>query len=417
MANSNPSLFRPYDPKRDRDSVLRIWRESHWLDWDSESDGRYLDIFLANTKARVADIEGTAECIVTSVPGNILHGDQDIPLDIVSSVTTSLVARKQGLASRLTAAIIAEGAEAGHTATALGMFEQGYYSRLGFGNGPYELKTSFNPSQIDIPSKARVPERLGIEHAADMHQALLQRWRSHGGVQISSIGHLEAELGWTDHGIGMGYRNKKGELTHFFWGEYKEEYGPLKINFLAYRNRQQLLELLALIRNFGDQLLSVQLVEPPHAQLQDFLTTPFREQNISQGGNYPSYSKAEAYWQIRINDVAGCLAKTRLRCSESVSFNAQLEDPITQYLDDRAGWNGVSGDYTIHLGQQCEASSGHTPNLPLMKASIGAFSRLWLGCANASTLSCSDTLDASQDLLDKLDRTLCLPLPKVGWEF
>lgn len=82
-----------------------------------------------------------------SVPGNILHLQDEISTGIVSAVTSSLIARKQGLASRLTAKIVAEDAESG-----------------------------------------------------------------------------------------LGYRDDLGELTHFVWGERKEESGPYKVGYLAYRD-------------------------------------------------------------------------------------------------------------------------------------------------------------------------------------
>ncbi len=140
-----------------------------------------------------------------SVPGNILHLQDEISTGIVSAVTSSLIARKQGLASRLTAKIVAEDAESG-----------------------------------------------------------------------------------------LGYRDDLGELTHFVWGERKKESGPYKISYLAYRDREQFLELLAFLKGLGDQIHCVQLVEPAHVQIQDMINEPFRHQKLSKGNEFQEFNKAQA---------------------------------------------------------------------------------------------------------------------------
>lgn len=410
-------ISRPYDPDRDQKAVHRIWRETDWIDRDDDDDTKYLDIFLSNSKALVAEINGTAECLVNSCPGTIRHQHNDISSVIVAAVTTSLIARKQGFASRLTAEIIAEAAETGLETAALGMFEQGYYSRLGFGTGPYEHMIQFDPAQLDLSIKPGIPERLGIDNYRDVHSALMKRWRGHGGVLVNPPEHVHAELGWTENPFGFGYRNSAGELTHFVWGEAKDEYGPYNITALAYRSREQLLELLALLKSLGDQVLSVRLTEPCHIQLQDLLSKPFRGQNTTKGGKYAESIIAEAYWQIRMNDIAACLAKTHLSDKPTLSFNLSLSDPIEAYLPAEQSWRGVGGDYVIHLGEQCAAEPGQKKTLPILSASVGGFSRLWLGCASANVIATSGEISGAQELLDQLDHSLSLPLPKTGWNF
>jgi hypothetical protein len=51
-----------------------------------------------------------------------------------------------------------------------------------------------------------------------------------------------------------------------------------------------------------------------------------------------------------------------------------------------------------------------------MKATVNAFTRLWLGVCPASSLAVTDDLQAPAVLLDELDRMLRLPQPHVGWE-
>jgi NAD(P)-dependent dehydrogenase (short-subunit alcohol dehydrogenase family) len=50
-------------------------------------------------------------------------------------------------------------------------------------------------------------------------------------------------------------------------------------------------------------------------------------------------------------------------------------------------------------------------------ASVGAFSRLWLGVRSATSLSWTDEFSGSPDLLAKLDHILCLPSPASDWDY
>jgi predicted acetyltransferase len=410
-------IIRPYQPDKDFANVRRIWEEIAWIDNDVENHPRVLESFLSNSNNLVAELNGEAECLVSACEGTIRHLEHTVPMQMISAVTTSMVARKQKLASRTTAQAIAEGAEAGLPISALGMFEQGYYTRLGFGNGSYEKTAQFNPAMLNIDTALPVPVRLDEKDFNDMHQAMLNRWRSHGSVQVLSAGHLHAELLWTEKPLGLGFRNDQGELTHFIWGSNKGEHGPFKISTMAYQNRQQLLELLALIKSLGNQLYVVHLTETQHIQLQDLLQEPFRSFNKTQGGKFQEEIKAEAWWQLRINDLKSCLASTRIPGRIEFSFNLTVAEPITQFLDKNRSWQGIGGDYTIRLGEECEAAEGHSAGLPLLKASTSGISRLWLGAASANRLATGGEIEGEQSLLDALDQTLSLPHPHPGWEF
>ncbi|MCH8175378.1 MAG: hypothetical protein IIC59_09385 [Proteobacteria bacterium] len=59
---------------------------------------------------------------------------------------------------------------------------------------------------------------------------------------------------WLETDFGLGCRDDLGGLTHFVWGERKEESGPYKVGYLAYRDREQFWELLALLKGLGDQI-------------------------------------------------------------------------------------------------------------------------------------------------------------------
>ena len=95
---------------------------------------------------------------------------------------------------------------------------------------------------------------------------------------------MKAELAWTENGFGLGYYDGK-DLSHFFWCEAKGENGPYQIVGMAYRNGDELLELLALIKAFGDQVSSVQLMEPPEVQLQSLLKQPFETAELRKRPN------------------------------------------------------------------------------------------------------------------------------------
>ena len=126
--------------------------------------------------------------------------------------------------------------------------------------------------------------------------------------------------------------------------------------------------------------------------------------------------KAIAYWQMRICDLPACMALTHLD-GKDVHFNIELDDPITRFLDSDSKWKGISGNYVVTLGVESSAAEGSDAKLPTMKASVGAFTRMWLGVLSAGSLAVSDQLVADEKLIADLDRILRLPDPKVDWEF
>ena len=125
---------------------------------------------------------------------------------------------------------------------------------------------------------------------------------------------------------------------------------------------------------------------------------------------------SSAYWQLRLLDLPKAISRTHL-ASEAVRFQLTLTDPIADYLPPAAPWQGVAGDYVIELGSKSSAVQGMDPHLPVVRASIGAFSRLWLGVRSATSLSWTDDLSASPEVLEALDRTLRLPAPASDWDY
>ena len=170
------------------------------------------------------------------------------------------------------------------------------------------------------------------------------------------------------------------------------------------------------MKSLGDQVSSFVMDEPPEIQFQDLLRQPFRHRTNTEGSKHAARHETRAYWQARMLDVAGCLAKTHLD-AEPVTFNLALRDPIAAHLDGTNAWNGCAGDYVVTLGGESAAETGRSPNLPTLNASVGAFTRLWLGVRNASSLTLTDDLAGDEALLRALDRTLRLPHPYLGWDF
>jgi len=407
--------YRTYDPEKDKDNVRRIWQETGWLEKGKEE---IMDTFIAAGKAIVADLDGEPECLVLSAPGTMRYLDGTLTLCAIAAVTTSRVARKQALARRLTAQAIANDvADEGAQVASLRMFEQGYYNQIGFGTGGYEHWLGFDPAELHVLRRARVPRRLKVEDAAKIHAARLARKQGHGACNLPML-MTKGDLLWTDNGFGLGYYDgPQGALTHCLWAGAKDvQHGPYEISLMLYQSGEQFLELMALLKNLGDQVRLVKMREPRDIQLQDLIVQPFKQRQMTQNSPFAAYMRASAYSQMRICDLQACLARTRLHV-DSVRFNLALSDPIAACLDGKSPWRGVGGDYVVTLGPSSGAERGTDAALPTLTASVGAFTRLWLGVRPASGLAITDDLSAPPALLDQLDRVLRLPEPKPDWDF
>jgi len=407
--------YRNYDPKRDKEAVHRIWGEVGWLEKGKEE---VMDLHVETGRAIVADVNNEAECLVTSVPGTVRYLNEELPFFGVTGVTTSRIARKQGLAKRLTAMMLAIESAEGALVSGLGMFEQGYYNQLGFGTGGYEHHIAFDPSQLNVRLKPRVPCRITTNDWAMVHTARLSRLRGHGSCNLNSPKLTRADMLVTKNGFGLGYYDSQANtLTHHFWCEAeKVGEGPYNIKWVSFQTWDQFLELMALIKSLGDQVRLVRMREPQGIQLQDLLNKPFKQYQVSAKSNFESIMRAEAYWQIRICDLIGCMARTHLQ-GDGMRFNLKLSDPINSLLDEKAPWHGLSGNYVITLGSSSAAEPGIDKTLPILTASVGSFTRMWLGVRPATGLAVTDQLSGPQELLKKLDWILRLPEPKFDWDF
>ena len=406
--------IRGYDPARDFDAVHRIWREVGWID-DSDGNKAALRRFGQMGDAEVGLIDGEAECFVHRTPGTIHYEDTALPLCAITAVTTSHVGRKQGFASTMTARALRSGAEAGAAVGALGMFEQGFYDRFGFGTGSYDHQLTFDPSSLRVAHVPyRTPVRVTPEDAADVQAAMAGRMKHHGAVVLDPVDLVAAELGWAENGYGLGYRDRDGRLTHFFAGELKGEHGPFRINAIAYQTTGQLMELLRLLREPSDQIHSVTMVEPAEVQLQVLIDNPMRERHRSLKSELESGNRGIAWWQLRVLDLHACVAATEWS-GAPVEFTLELSDPLAERFVE--GWRGIGGSYTVRVGTDAGVTNGATPGVPSLRCDVSAFTRLWFGVAPASSLAVTDRFDAPQELCGALDRALRLPPVIPGWMF
>ncbi|MHB0858140.1 MAG: GNAT family N-acetyltransferase [Anaerolineae bacterium] len=412
-------IIRPYDPARDEQAAIRMWREVGWLSND-ETDTRTRADWFGVVRGLVGEVQGSPECLVVNAPGDVRYQEEDLPLCGVAGVSTGFVARKQGLAARVTAQAVARDAADGAMVAALQMFEQGYYNQVGFGAGAYEHRLRFDPAQLRVSVRHRAATRFSGEDWQAMHAARLVRQRAHGNVNLYAPEFTKADLG--DHGggnaFGLGYCDTPDvRPSHLLWiNTSNMENGPYRVRWIAYRNNAEFLELMALLKSLGDQIFMVSMVEPGGIQFQDLLRQPFRQRSITDGSTFATGIKAQADWQMRICDLVGCLARTHLP-GGTVRFNLRLSDPITRYLPDDAPWRGVGGEYVVTMGPESEARPGQQAGLPTLSASVNAFSRLWLGVQPASGLAVTDDLQADPALLAQLDRVVRLPSPRLDWDF
>ena len=414
-------LIRAYDPSRDLDAVNRIWREVGWITDDDE--GEALGWFLDANNVEVGLLGDDAECAVAWLPGEIRYQGIDLPLCLVMAVTTSHIGRKHGFATAMTASALRAGAEDGAAVATLGMFEQGFYDRLGFGTGAYQHQVVLDPTTLAVDHVPyRQPLRIGHGDAEEIYALHRRRHRSHGGVVIHGAEAMRAELRWLKPPFGLGYRNAEGRLTHLVLGEMAGEHGPYKVRYLAYEEPDQLLELLRLLRELGDQVSSVKLTEPAEIQIQDLLRSPLSGQRKTRASTHATGISSVAHTQLRILDLEACVGARRwdgrpLRC------NLRLTDPLSDVLDDgvetgeESPWSGVDGDHVLQLGDPSTVTAGRDEALPTLTATINAFSRCWFAVRPASSLALTDDLDGPPELLAALDEALALPPPQPGWDY
>ncbi|MCP3902582.1 MAG: GNAT family N-acetyltransferase [Planctomycetes bacterium] len=418
-ADPGSCSLRAYDAQRDQEALHRIWHETGWLGKDDE-EAKAMDLFLACSRAHVAELNGEAECMSMTMPGTVRHGVEDLPMGMVAAVTTSHVARRQGFATRLTARAIAADVADGALVSSLGMFEQGFYDKLGFGSGGYVHRFGFDPAELLVDGAKRPPRRLGIEDFEAVHRNRLERRLAHGSCNILPPGLTHAELQWgKDKSFGLGYFDGPGgTLSHHLWISCRGdmEVGPGNVRWMAWRTREQFHELMGLIRNLGDQFRLMWMRETHEMQIQDLVRRPLHRELVSKESKFDARMRVIAYWQMRMNDVPACLARTHLE-GEPVRCNVVVSDPIESIYAADAPWRGAGGEYVVTFGPESAAEPGRDGALPTLRTSINAFTRMWLGIRPATALSFTDDLEGPDDLLAALDRRVRLPEAQPDWDF
>jgi len=410
--------IREFEFEKDYENIFKIWREIGWIN-DEKRKREALKYFVKAGQGKVIELNNEVEGYVNSTPGYYQYLDQQFDLQAVSAVTISRVARKQGIGTKATAQSIAEAAAKGTHISALGMFEQGFYNKLGYGTGSYEHFISFDPDHLKIPGKAPVPERIKVEDYKKVHEAKLERKKRHGYCTLLPPEITRAEMFFGQkEPFGLGYKDKEGNITHHIWVlPNKELHGPYFIRWMTFNTIEQFFDLMNLIKNLGDQVHLVKIFEPAGIQFQDLINKPIKDTTVTKKSDYQVINKAMAYWQIRLLDLKSCINNTSIK-GETVEFNLKLKDPIEKYLDESSPWTGLSGNYSVRFGEISNINKEFKSNLPTLKTDINTFTRMWIGAVRPSLLPYTNYFEAPQELINKLDNLfVTLPTPKIDWDF
>jgi predicted acetyltransferase len=402
------NTIRRYE-NRDRDDIVRIWQEVGWID-DSEREARGLEALLDGGDALVGEIDGEPECCVHRLRGRMRYLGADLPLSVVSAVTTSRIARRRGLATEMTGRLVLDAAADGAALAVLGMFEQGFYERFGFGSGSYTQRFNFDPGTLEVSPPTQRVVRLSPDDAAELHDLMQRAERSHGGVCIDDPSFLAAQLHFHDELVALGIRSSEGRLTGAVAGTARSSSHADLETFIA-ETPDDAIELFGLIKDLSDQWLTVEVEQPPGFQLQDLIDQPIRQRRQRRQMHGAPFHDAVAWWQVRILDLEACWSRVPWR-TEPRAVVLRVTDPLGP--DESTN---LTGDWTVHLGPRTTVERGASPDLPVLSGGIGPISRLWLGVRSATTLARSTDLDAPDDVLVALDAGLGLPTPEPGVYF
>lgn len=405
-----------YDKEKHLEKCISIWMDVGWLDKGQKSLAEY---FFNSADALVGEHNSDPVALAISHTGTMVHNSKskELPFCAITGVTVAFHGRKLGFAGTLTAELLARGAERGEVFAGLGMFEQGFYDKVGFGNFPYMKVVYFRPSEIAVSGKfSTEPVRLSNTDWEEIHKNRISRLRCHGSVNLPDI-LTRAEMETNKKSFTIGFRNKEGELSHHYViASVKGEHGPMRIAWMVYNTAEQFRDILLSVKSYGDQIDIVSLQEPAGIQFQSLLRKPIstNRQSTNSVGDKVGI-RTGSWFQGRILDVEKCI--NGMNCAgEECNFNLILTDPVEKYLDSSFEWRGCGGEYTIGFSKSSKAEKGLTPALPVMKCSVNTFSKLWTGTAKASMLPYTDKIKAPSSLLDNLDRALSLPEPSFDWD-
>ncbi len=408
------ATIRPYHPDRDEGACLRILEEIGWGLGDPKDNGPLFESYTSDSDVLVAELGGDTEAWSICRNGTMRYLDRDLSVGFITGVATGRTARGRGLALSTTAHSLARAAAGGAAIARLGIFDQGFYDRLGFGSLDYVRLSTIDPRKLRVPKLARTPKRLTADDADAMHACRLRRLRWHGACSLVGSGATRCEMLWEKTQFGLGFFGDDGSLTHCMVLKPKGEHGPYTLEWMAYETPSQFIELLSVLKSLGDQIHGVFMCEPAHVQLQDLLETPFATLRSRAGGDFDMKPRSNAWEQARILDLRSCIEAVRLP-GNTVRFNLELTDPIDRWLPDDATWRGLSGSYEVSLGPESSIAPAADAALPTLTASVGAFTRLWVGACRGASLSISDQFACEPQLCDALDDVMRLPRPVTDW--
>ena len=405
--------FRKYDKKQDRKAAFRIWLECGWVK-DNKEDKKTFDIFTESGRTEVAEVDGKAEALVVLNPGKMRYQNRDLKLTAVSAVTVSRILRKRKAAPRLLASMLRDEMEKGTHLAGLGMFEQGFYNRLGFGTMKYEHWYSFDPGRLKIYKKGKRPVRLTEKDWKECYRCFKERQTGHGFVTIDSGENFHAEM-LQPNSFGLGIK-KEGKLSHYLWFHGDNiSHGPYQVRWMAYNCWDEFLELMGIIKSLEEQVRCVNMREPAHIQLQDFVEKPFRLMGLTEKSHFWSKNEAEAYQQLRICSLEECISAVEYD-GPPFSFNLTLTDPLLRYTEGEE-FRGCEGDYTVTVGPESKAGRGHGKNLPLVKGTVNGFTRLWIGVMPASTVGLTEEIFIDSELIKPLEKAFYKPYARSDWDY
>lgn len=408
-------VFRTYNKERDLKAIERIWIECGWID-DEDKEKKALEIFTSTSNCQVAEYNGSAESLIVLSPGNMLFGNRNLSLAAVSAVTVSRVLRKQGAALKLLASMIRNEIAKGTALTGLGMFEQGFYNRLGFATMGYEHWYSFDPSKIKVFKKGGIPVRLNTEDYKKAWKCYREAKKYHGFVTLDPPELFQSEMIWTKKGFGLGYETN-GELSHYMWFSVDDaEDGPYTVQWMAFQNWDQFLELMGILKNLEEQVRTVRMKEPAFIQLQDLINKPFQLQTITRKSKFESRMRAIAYQQLRICNLESCIEAVEYEGKE-FSFNLSLTDPINDYLDDKKRIDACEGQFIVNIGKSSNVSRGNDKNLPEVKGTVNGFTRMWTGILPAETVGLVEDITIDDSLIVNLTKAFYKPDVRSDWDY
>ena len=277
-----------------------------------------------------------------------------------------------------------------------------------------------SPAQLKAPRLTRPPRRLRRDQWEEVHANRLERMRRHGAVSVMAPQATGMEVKMFERSFGLGFFDgPAGALSHHLWIMPEEgEYGPWQVMWMAYSTFEQLRELLAVLKSFQDQVHLLKIPVPSWLPFYDLVEQPARMGIITRGGGFATGIR-DAWWvQVRVLDLLACVGA--MRC-EPLRFGLELRDPVERYLPEESAWRGVGGRYEIALGPESQArrldeAAPWPPGVPVLKASAGAFSRLWFGVAAASVLAFTDEMSGPPELIKALDEAISLPRPDFDWD-